>query len=88
MQKKRRFTYRISRKAIRILSMTLLVFVFSCTSSGPKDVRVEETSKTAAQLLGNPNYLAMSYGGYRENSRDIQPSIEALKEDFKSNNRA
>jgi len=83
MQKQRMFTYRNSRKAIFILSIALVVFVFSCTTSAPKDVRVERTSKTAAQLFGNPNYLAMSYGGYRENSRDIQPSIAALKEDLK-----
>jgi exo-beta-1,3-glucanase (GH17 family) len=38
---------------------------------------------TAAEILGNPNYLAVSYGGYRENTRDIQPTIEQIKEDMK-----
>ncbi len=37
---------------------------------------------TAAEILGNPNYLAISYGGYRQKSRDIQPTIPQLKEDM------
>ena len=42
-------------------------------------------SKTAAKdILGNPDYLAISYGGYRtQTSRDIQPTIAELKEDMK-----
>jgi exo-beta-1,3-glucanase (GH17 family) len=40
-------------------------------------------SKTAAEILGNPDYLAMSYGGYRKTSRDVQPTIAELKEDMK-----
>jgi exo-beta-1,3-glucanase (GH17 family) len=40
-------------------------------------------NKTAAEILGNPNYLAISYGGYRENTREIQPTIEQIKEDMK-----
>ena len=43
----------------------------------------EESNLSAKDILGNPNYLAMSYGGYREKSRDIQPTIEELKEDMK-----
>ncbi|GAA4968514.1 glycosyl hydrolase family 17 [Algibacter aquimarinus] len=38
---------------------------------------------TAAEILGNPDYLAISYGGYRQKSRDIQPTIPELKEDMK-----
>ncbi len=38
---------------------------------------------TAAEILGNPEYLAISYGGYREITRDIQPTIPQLKEDMK-----
>lgn len=38
---------------------------------------------TAAEILGNPVYLAISYGGYRQKSRDIQPTIPQLKEDMK-----
>jgi len=46
----------------------------------------QETKKvemTAVDILGNSDYLAISYGGYRENTRDIQPSIDEIKEDMK-----
>ncbi len=39
--------------------------------------------KTAQEILGDPQYRAMSYGGYRENTRDIQPTIPQLKEDLR-----
>ncbi|MGL2963570.1 glycosyl hydrolase family 17 protein [Flavobacterium sp. RSB2_4_14] len=38
---------------------------------------------TAEKLLGNTKYQAMSYGGYRANSRRVQPTIAQLKEDMK-----
>lgn len=37
----------------------------------------------ASNILGNPDYLAISYGGYRTNTRDVQPTIAELKEDMK-----
>ena len=39
-------------------------------------------SLTAADILGNPEYLAVSYGGYRETSRSNGPSITEIKEDL------
>lgn len=44
---------------------------------------IVDRNKTAKDILGNPDYLAISYGGYREKSRDIQPTIQQLKEDMK-----
>ncbi len=44
---------------------------------------IVDRNKTAKDILGNPEYLAISYGGYREKSRDIQPTISQLKEDMK-----
>lgn len=38
---------------------------------------------TAKDILGNPNYQAICYEGYREKSREIQPTIDQLKEDLK-----
>ncbi|MFN0014731.1 MAG: glycosyl hydrolase family 17 [Saprospiraceae bacterium] len=46
-------------------------------SSGPG-----AADKTAADILGNPDFQAISFGGYRENSRAIQPTIPELKEDL------
>jgi hypothetical protein len=43
----------------------------------------EKLSVNAKDILGNPNYLAISYGGYRAKARAVQPTIEELKEDLK-----
>ena len=47
------------------------------------DKPVNQKEVTAKDILGNPDYLAMSYEGYRQKSRTIQPTIEQLKEDLK-----
>ena len=39
--------------------------------------------KTASELLGNPQYPAICYGGYRHTSREIQPTLQELKEDMR-----
>lgn len=55
-------------------------------SCGQKTNETEQEAKeqqvTAEDILGNPDYLAISYGGYRQNSRDDQPTIAQLKEDL------
>ena len=43
----------------------------------------KKEERSASEILGNPDYLAISYGGYREKTRDIQPTIPQLKEDLK-----
>lgn len=48
-----------------------------------KDQNMTKTHKTAAEILGDPEYLAISYGGYRARSRDVQPTIPQLKEDMR-----
>lgn len=40
-------------------------------------------SVNAEEILGNPDYPAISYSGYRGISRDIQPTPDELKEDMK-----
>ncbi|MFD2725555.1 glycosyl hydrolase family 17 [Hyunsoonleella rubra] len=49
----------------------------------PNNKTKTEKQITAADILGNPKYLAISYGGYRKNTREIQPTIPELKEDMK-----
>jgi exo-beta-1,3-glucanase (GH17 family) len=65
-------------KFLRLLIISCLAFLLLACASGPKSAQ-----KTAAEILGNPDYLAISYGGYREKSRDVQPTIAQLKEDMK-----
>ena len=38
---------------------------------------------TAKDILGNSKYQAISYGGYRTNSRDVEPTIAQITEDLK-----
>ncbi|MEC8090463.1 MAG: glycosyl hydrolase family 17 protein [Bacteroidota bacterium] len=38
---------------------------------------------TAADILGNPNFQAISYGGYRAISRDTVPSVDQIKDDLR-----
>ena len=74
-------------KSILKITATILIFVIalSCNSKNEdaKNIKKKTTTMTAKQILGNPDYLAISYGGYRENSREIQPTINELKEDMK-----
>ncbi|PNW26081.1 glycosyl hydrolase family 17 [Formosa algae] len=58
-----------------------LFIAFMMLGCNDKPQAVKE--KSAADILGNPEYLAMSYGGYRENTRDVQPTIPELKDDMK-----
>lgn len=56
---------------------------FSCSEKST-DVQSEKPKEvTAKDILGNPAYQAISFGGYRERSRDIQPTVKQLKEDMK-----
>ncbi len=52
------------------------------TFSGCNDMD-KQTAITALELLGNPDYQAISYGGYRHKDHDIEPTLEELKEDMK-----
>lgn len=64
---------------IYISIFTILILMWSCEHR-----IIKQTSQvTAKDILGNAQYLAISYGGYRQTSRNIQPSISQLKEDMK-----
>jgi exo-beta-1,3-glucanase (GH17 family) len=67
-------------KAIRHLF--LLLAAGSLLSGTLLNSCENQPSKTAAEILGNPDYLAISYGGYRQNTREVVPTVEQLKEDM------
>lgn len=70
----------------KIISIIVLISVFSCRDANKsnKSLNLSNSKEvTAKDILGNPEYLAISYGGYREKTRDVQPTIEQLKEDLK-----
>ena len=70
----------------RILAVGIFVVLFiSCSQRNEQGQGQEVTKKevTAKDILGNPEYLAISYGGYRAKSREVQPTVEQLKDDMK-----
>ncbi|WP_138432931.1 glycosyl hydrolase family 17 protein [Winogradskyella algicola] len=67
-----------------IVCVLSIIFMMSCKNE-KKEESLTQIKKevTAKDILGNPEYLAISYGGYREKTRDSQPTIAELKEDLK-----
>ncbi|MEM7102718.1 MAG: glycosyl hydrolase family 17 protein [Bacteroidota bacterium] len=69
------------------LGICVLALVFvSCQSTEPSDDsnHTEPVKQLTAQdILGNPDYQAISYGGYRHRDHSIEPTISELKEDMK-----
>ncbi len=61
----------------KVLAVLMLISMVGCSQ------KAKEMDKTAAEILGNPDYLGISYGGYRQSTRDAQPTLEELKEDMK-----
>ena len=56
------------------VSVVLLIFMIGCTPK--KDI-------TAKDILGNPDYQAMSFGGYKHKTRDSVPTVDEIKDDLK-----
>ena len=65
------------------IGISILVLIFSLGCSSKKNKKTIKEEMTAAKILGNPDYVAISYGGYRQRSRDIQPTIIEIKDDMK-----
>ncbi len=67
----------------------LLLFATACGSGQQTGHTADEEKsmdipvRTAADILGNPDFLAISYGGYRDADHSIEPTIPQLKEDMK-----
>ena len=66
---------------LNLIILFITCLLISCNSS--ENQMINKSEITAKEILNNPDYLAISYGGYRHNSRDIQPTMDELKEDLK-----
>ena len=70
-----------------IVYFFLVILLFSCNDKTKKESNLktvkEQPNIKAQDILGNPNYLAMSYGGYRHADHSIEPTMDELKEDMK-----
>lgn len=72
------------REIYRLLA-PLLMLIVSCSTPNSKnqDKSTSRTYKTASQILGDSNYQAICYGGYRYNTRDSQASLAQIIDDMK-----
>lgn len=63
------------------ISISLLL---ACADSSNASAKTSTASSpSAAEILGNPDYPAFSYGGYREKTRDIVPTKDEIKDDVR-----
>lgn len=62
-------------RRLSLLIAALLAFCLALASG--------TAARSAEEILGNPDYLAMSFGGYRETTRERPPSVEQLMEDVR-----
>ncbi len=69
----------------KLFPVALFLLVSACTEKKSNETLTSNTQNTmlnAADILGNPEYLAMSYGGYRHVDQSHEPTVEDLKEDL------
>lgn len=75
-------------KCTKIIAyLFIVILTFSCKDTTQKESNLntvnKQSSLSAKDILGNPKYLAISYGGYRHENHDIEPTLAELKEDMK-----
>lgn len=69
---------------LTVLIWTIIpLLMYGCMKQKNDPKGDAKSELTAQDILGNPDYQAFSYGGYRENTRDSQPTVADLKEDMK-----
>jgi len=64
---------------IKPIYICIILMFASCNS---KNTFTKNSDMTAEKLLGNPEYQAICYGGYRTKTREVQPTLAQLKEDM------
>ncbi|MFY7810231.1 MAG: glycosyl hydrolase family 17 protein [Flavobacterium sp.] len=64
----------------KLFYIILILWFASCNSI--EKVMKNNNVMTTEKILGNTDYQAICYGGYRTNTRDVQPTLQQLKEDM------
>ncbi|MGV6830438.1 MAG: glycosyl hydrolase family 17 protein [bacterium] len=74
----------ISTSKLKVLALMLFT-IFACNqNTESKEPTMEsKAQKTAKDILGNSEYLAISYGGYRYVDHDIEPTMQELEDDMR-----
>ncbi|WP_420315881.1 glycosyl hydrolase family 17 protein [Ekhidna sp.] len=67
---------------MNVLINYIKVCIAACVIIGCSKKETMNVNKSAAEILGNPDYPAMCFGGFRELTRDSVPSVADLKEDL------
>jgi exo-beta-1,3-glucanase (GH17 family) len=65
---------------IKVFNIVLILFISWSGRTG-SDTLPDQI--TAEKILGNINYQAICYGGYRTPSRDIEPTVSEIKDDMR-----
>jgi exo-beta-1,3-glucanase (GH17 family) len=82
----------MNRKLSLIAILITITTLMSCKEDSKSDtISNQETTpmvkntkdRTAAEILGNTDFQAISYGGYRGKARTEQPTVAMLKEDMR-----
>lgn len=72
-----------------LLIAAVIMTVIGCGNKSKNETELKDEQMaapkelTAADILGNPDYPGISYGGYRHADHDIEPTLDELKEDMK-----
>ena len=69
----------IASNVFRISLFITLVFTLGC--SAPSNT--PDQGPTPAEIFGNPDYRAISYGGYRGKNREDGPTVEQIADDIR-----
>lgn len=73
---------------LKLTAICLLAALLSgCSDKNKEESKTDNlettTALTAKDILGNPDYQAISFGAYREKTRDSQPTLNEIKDDLK-----
>lgn len=69
---------------VQAILIVCLVILASCNQTTKEKKSMQNNRNlTAKEILNKPDYLAISYGGYRKKTRDSQPTLKELKADLK-----
>ncbi|MGA0374558.1 MAG: glycosyl hydrolase family 17 protein [Flavobacteriaceae bacterium] len=63
-----------------LLALISVMIIVACQQ---KVQPIQNQRINAAEILSNPAYKGISYGGYRFNSREIQPTVDEIIKDLK-----
>ena len=70
---------RVAINFLRVALLVSLVSIVACSSPS----NTSDKGPTPAEIFGNPDYRAISYGGYRGKTRYEGPSVEQLTDDIR-----